>query len=311
VRKTVGVLAAIGAGVMVAWIAASRALSGEVLVTNWPSPEFIKHFANREENESATRVMATAERFGDDLAAARPALSDYIRFGKTPPPPILQKYANTIRTLRAQIVSNPAPVWPLQIDDILEPPAPPLTLHMRLFQLFGADAIAQHASGNNATAWADLHAAWILARSLWDRPETMSIATALAGSRMIAMIAAKLDPPSPPWWPDASTFDIRPPLLHSIEYEGWATRMRAERYPAGEPNGSRIDDTVRRMVSPFIRPIRLAQASITVGRMRVVAASVNKSDPCEPFVVAGMPEWSGFVRRFNRFRCPHSRITSR
>jgi hypothetical protein len=146
-------------------------------------------------------------------------------------------------------------------------------------------------------------------RSLWDRPETMSIATALAGSRMIVMIAAKLDPPPPPWWPDASRFDVRPPLLRSIEYEAWATRIRADRYPAGEPDGSRIDDTMRRMVSPFIRPIRLAQASITVGRMREVAATVNKADPCEPFVVASMPEWSGFVRRFNRFRCPHYRIT--
>jgi len=303
VRKSLGVLAAICAGTLVAWIAASRALSGKTLVTNWPSAEFIKQFADRDENESASRVMATTERFRDDLQAARAALSDYIRYGKTPPPPILQKHANTIRTLRAQIVSNPPPVWLLQIDDILEPPAPPLTLHMRLFQLFGADALAQHASGNNATAWADLHAAWILARSLWDRPETMSIATALAGSRMIVTVAAKLDPPSPPWWPEAARFDVRPPLLHSIEYEAWATRIRAERYPAGEPDGSRIDDTVRRMVSPFIRPIRLAQASITVGRMREVAAAVNKADPCEPFVVAAMPEWSRFVGRFNRFRC--------
>jgi hypothetical protein len=51
-----------------------------------------------------------------------------------------------------------------------------------------------------------------------------------------------------------------------------------------------------------LRPIRVVQASIGVGRLREVAARVAKSDPCEPFVIAGLENWAAFVRRFNRFR---------
>jgi hypothetical protein len=44
------------------------------------------------------------------------------------------------------------------------------------------------------------------------------------------------------------------------------------------------------------------QAGITVGRMRRIAVDVPRIDPCDPFVIHDMPEWSGLVRRFNRFR---------
>jgi hypothetical protein len=298
VRKAIALLAAIGGGVLIAWIAGSRALSGEALVTNWPARDFARQFPDRDENESATRLLATVERFGDDLGKSRPALSDYIRHGGTPPP-FLQQHANTIRTLRAQIVSNPPPVWSLQINDILEPPTPPFGTAMQLFTLFGADAIAQR---NELAAWTDLRAAWILARSLWDRPEPMSVMIAMSGTRVVAAVAARLQPPIPAWWNDTAAFEVRLPLLRSIEYEAWATRVRAERYPVGESDGSRFDDTIRRVVAPVFRPIRAAQASIAIGRLQKTAAASAHADPCEPFVIAEAPDWAAFVRRFNRFR---------
>ena len=301
-RKTLAILAAIGAGVVIAWLTGSRALSGSTLLVAWPSVDFARQFGNRQENESATRLMATAERFGDDLAISRPALSDYIRKPTGAPPPFLLKHANIIRTLRAQIVSNPPPVWTLNSDDVLEPPVPPLGLHMQLFHLLAADALAQHGSGSDAAAWTDLRAAWILSRSLWERPEIMSIATAMVGSRAVAAVAARLDPPLPTWWSDAAAFDMRGSLLRSIEYEAWVTRARAERFPVGEPDGSRFDDAIRRLAAPIVRPIRVAQASIHVGRLRTTADAIAKSDPCQPFVLAEMPDWAAFVRRFNRFR---------
>jgi hypothetical protein len=300
-RKALAILAAAGAGALVAWLAGSRAFSGETVVLDWPDRKFARQFPNRAENESATRLMSTVERFGDELPKARASLTDYIR-KEGPPPPFLEKHANTIRTLRAQIASNPPPVWALQIDDILEPPLPPLTLHMQLFQLLGADALAQHKSGNEAAAWADLRAAWILSQALWNRPEAWSVGTAMVGNRVIAAVAAKLDPPLPAWWSDAAAFDVRPPLVRSIAYEAWAARARADRFPVGESDGSRLDNAVRRAAAPFVRPIRVAQASLVAGRLRHAAAAVENSDPCEPFVIASMPEWAGFVRRFNRFR---------
>ncbi|HEY8130289.1 MAG TPA: hypothetical protein VII12_00230, partial [Thermoanaerobaculia bacterium] len=85
-RKAIALLAVIGVGVLIAWIAGSRSLSGKSVVTNWPAREFAQQFPDRDENESASRLLATVERFGDDLGKSRPMLSDYIRHGGTPPP---------------------------------------------------------------------------------------------------------------------------------------------------------------------------------------------------------------------------------
>jgi len=259
--------------------------------TSWPSPKF----PQRSENASATRLLATVERFGDDLLT--------IRRGQVPPG-FLEKHANTIRTLRAQIISNEPPVWALDIEDILQPPSPPLLTHLRLFSLLGADALAQK---NAAAAWADLHAIWILSRSLWQRPETMSMAIALRGSRTIAEVAPNIGPPMPEWWNEFASFDVRVPLLRAIEYEAFAMRLRAERYPLGEPDGSKFDDTVRGLAAPFVRPIRVAQSTIAIEKMHEITVAEMKADACRPFAVADMPEWSGFIRRFNEFRCSATR----
>jgi hypothetical protein len=164
-----------------------------------------RDFPNRAENESATRLMATAERFGDGRH------SD----------------ADTIRTLRAEIISDPPPVWAQHVDDVLEPPMPPLGRHMRLFRLLNGDAISQHECGNDRTAWADLHAIWILSRSLWTRPEAWSINTAATGTRMVITVAAKLGQPRPAWWSEVATLDVRRPLVRSIQYEARVMRERA------------------------------------------------------------------------------------
>jgi hypothetical protein len=68
-------------------------------------------------------------------------------------------------------------------------------LQMRLFALFGCDALAHRSDA--AVAWSDLHAVWILARSLWQRPEMMSVTVALNGTRTILAVASKLPPPRP------------------------------------------------------------------------------------------------------------------
>jgi hypothetical protein len=294
-KKALALLAIVAAGVSIAWMAGRHVVDSAS--SPWPS-NVASDFPNREENESATRLLATVARFGDDLPKARADLSNYIRHTETPPD-FLQKHANTIRTLRAQIVSNPLPVWPLHVDDILEPPAPPYATHMQLFMLFGADALAHRV---DAAAWTDLHAAWILARSLWDRPEPMSVMIALSGTRVICSVAARLQPPAPAWWHEVAAFDSGRPLVHSIEYEAWATRQRADRYPIGESDGTRFDDVVHRVVAPIARPISAARAGIAVGKMHQIAVAAESADPCEPFVVGEMAEWSGFVRRFHRFR---------
>jgi hypothetical protein len=207
------------------------------------------------ENASATRLMATFERFGDDVST--------IRRGRVPDG-FLQKHANTIRTLRAQILSEPPPAWALDANDMLEPPYPPLRMHMRLFSIFAADARAQR---NSAAAWADLHAIWILSRSLLQRPENISLRVALIGRRRIDVVAGELKSPKPQWWREYESFDLRTPQARSLEYEAWLVRAWADRYPLGEPDGSLFDD-VRAVAAPFVRPIRLLQANLAIERMR-------------------------------------------
>ncbi|PYQ49363.1 MAG: hypothetical protein DMF59_13840, partial [Acidobacteria bacterium] len=86
-----------------------------LLAADWPGSDFTSRFPNHAENDSATRLMATASRLSDGR----------------------HNDAATLRTLRAQIITSPLPIWAQQIDDVLEPPTPPLSLHIRLFRTLG------------------------------------------------------------------------------------------------------------------------------------------------------------------------------
>jgi len=170
-------------------------------------------FPPRAENASAGRVLSTIERFGGDL--------DMIRWGEVRCG-FLQKHANTIRTLRAQIISNDAPVWQTDIDDVFHAPMPPLRLQMRVFSILAADASAQRTP---AVAWADLHAIWILDRALFDRPEANSIRAAVYGRRLIFQSSKHLGDP-PAWWREFESFDSGTAEARSHAYEMWLYVMQ-------------------------------------------------------------------------------------
>ena len=262
----------------------------------WPARDFAARLPNRAENASASRLMATVSRFGDDLRRSRPT------------PEFLEKHGNTIRTLRAQIVSNPPPVWASSATDVLDPPMPPVSVHRWLFQIFAADAIAQHRRGSDAAAWADLHAIEILSRALWERPEAWSIGAAAFGNRLITTVAASLSSPPPAWFAEAAAFDVRPPLVRAIEYEAWALRERADRYPAGESDGSFFEDTLRDVAAPILRPLRAVQSSVAIQRLHEVAEAIEKAGPCDRIKVAAAPEWSAFAQRVLSSRLKNDRV---
>src|SRR4051812_7338112 len=73
-------------------------------------------------------------------------------------------------------------------------PAPNLLGHMNLSKLFIVRALSK-ARANDPTAWDELHALWLLDRTLWDRPELISKLIALATSRMVNAAAAKMPLP--------------------------------------------------------------------------------------------------------------------
>jgi hypothetical protein len=205
-----------------------------------------------------------------------------------------------IRTLRAEIISNPSPVWAIDAGNILDHPEPPLSLHLQLFTIFGADALLQHERGDDRAARSDLRAVSILSRSLRQRPEIDALMIAMIGNRIVRQVAAKVGG-------EYDAFDVRPPLLRAVEYEAWALRTRAERYPAGEPGDSKWADAIRRIAGPLLRPIRVVQADLEVGRMRRMAAVVASAAPCAPLPMPDMPEWAPVFQRINRLRpCPYN-----
>lgn len=320
-RKLLVLGAAIAAGTLLTWLAAVHTLAGAAPApadAEWPGTgshfSFMQHFARREENESARRLLATAGRFGEsDLRDARRPLFDYIRGTSilAPPPPFLAEHANTIRTLRAQIVSNPAPLWALDMSDVFDPPLPPLVTALQLVTVLGADAVAQHAGQNDRAAWTDLRAAWIVSQSLWDRPEPISVVYALGATRTIMNAGDKIDGPRPSWWAEMMAFDVRAPLLRSMQYEAWINAMRAEKYPAGEPDESRVRDVARRALAPLLRPVREVQATLQAGHLRRAAQSIAQAGPRVDFSAAAAPEWAGMVERVNRFRHDRDRAALR
>jgi len=306
-------LVAIVAGsVLFGWVAGSRMLAGKTFALDWPAG-FGQGVRAHPENESATRLFATAERLGD-VRDVRAALRDFLRRGGTPPAAVarfLDARGAAIGTLRAEIISNPPPVWALDVDDVLEPPQPPYALERQLVLVFAADALAQHARANEAGAWSDLHAAWIVTRSLWQRPEIGSVATAMVGTRILDAAAARLSPPLPSWRSEALRFELQPSLLRALEYEAWAMRERGERYPAGQPNGSEFEDAVRKIAAPLLRPVRGIQADLYSGKMRRLSIAVVHADPCAAFTLPAAPDWGAFIDRFQRLRCAHRRDSPR
>ena len=283
--KKIAFGAAVVAGLAIAWIAGAHVIAATAFDRAWASDEFVRRLPHNAENESATRISATAERLGE-LDSIRPALRDVLR-GKAPSDGVvrfLESRANAIRTLRAAIISNPPPVWAADPEEILDPVEPPLALHLRLYTVLGADAALQRSRANERAAESDLRAVSILARSLEQRPEIGSLIVALIGHRIAA------SPPS----------DVRGPLLRAIEYDAWITRARAERYPAGEPNGSQLADAIRGAAAPFLRPIRVAQADLEIGRMQKMATAVAATPPSSPLPVPELRAWAPLFARINR-----------
>jgi hypothetical protein len=98
-----------------------------------------------------------------------------------------------------------------------------------------------------------------------------SVGAAMRGTRSIVSVASTLPAPRPSWWGELATFDVRRPFIRALEYDAWCSRQRADRYPAGEPDDSRLVELVRDAIAPFVRPIRDLQANDSIAGDRQLA----------------------------------------
>lgn len=314
-------VAALAVTVGVAWWAGSRVVTPPKKIGTAVEPP--PSFPDREENETARRLLALVPRADEEkIRAGRSAAIDYIRREVASPalepaaPPEnvaanLAANAKAIASMRALLLSNPPPVWKLRASELIDPPMPEFPLFMQVFTLLSADALSEQSLGRTAAAWSDLGAIWVLAQSLASRPEANSVLLALTGNRLLNAAASKLPPPAPAWWGEFASFDPRPAFVRAMQYEAWAMRSHAERYPAGEPDEEGgFGETVRQAAEPIFQPIRVFEAEQRSRAIRELAPQVAVAKPCDAISEReGARYWSSSARRLSRFLVEREAVT--
>jgi hypothetical protein len=311
VKRVLLFAAAVIAVVALVWFAGSRIVSPpKKVATNVEPPPA---FPNRDENETARRLMALLSRSNEEkLRDGRGPVIEYIRREVASPaadpaaPPAeivahLASNAQTVAAVRALLLSNPPPVWKLRASELIEPPEPQFPVFMQIFTTLTADALNERSRGNTSAAWADLGALWVITQSLWSRPEANAVLLALTGSRMVNAAASKMPVPPPAWWNEFATYNPRPSYARAMQYEAWAMRSNAERYPAGEPSDEQVQEVVRRATEPILQPIRMFEAESHARELHEIAHVVATATPCDDVPRSEARYWSLSALRLHRF----------
>jgi hypothetical protein len=171
---------------------------------------------------------ATAEERAFSLV--KNPLSDYLALQLTrpndfrDPAPVgvstfLLDHRQDIDALRAHLLANGAAIeWQTDVARLEYAPLPNLLAHMSVERLLVADALQLSRS---AEAWEDLHAAWILTRPLFRRPETISQLIAIATTRYILGGSRKLSGPAPAWLAEIRAVDATRSMIAADQADAW------------------------------------------------------------------------------------------
>jgi hypothetical protein len=137
-----------------------------------------------------------------------------------------------IDAVRAHLLSSGGDIaWPVDLSKGFNAPLPNLLAHMQLARLFIARALTRG-------EWEDLHAAMILGRSVYARPDTISQLIALAIARSVNAASWKLPPPAPPWLAELGAVDHRRLMLRAAQSDTWVLWQfghQEKKMPFGEP----------------------------------------------------------------------------
>ncbi len=140
----------------------------------------------------------------------------------------LEREQASFDEIRALLIDSPSPQW-LPMTEIqgnargrgqLD-----LLAQMQLLKYLTAEALNQHAKGDDVKAWRSVEAQWRLTQSLWRRPELISRLIALAATRIVGGVSRKLPAPAPGWFSEFATLD-----LEALHRDTWAYESsRADR----------------------------------------------------------------------------------
>lgn len=210
-----------------------------------------KRFPATKDNAAATKLIELAADAEIDLRPSRArrgglssdlreALVEYVRVqlersGDTIDAPTadvaryLTENATALDEIQKHALSGAPIVFESDIarrPDREAPPGPNLTALQHLHRAFIAHALG-HARTGSAEGWDDLHAAWELARPLWQRPEPMAILTASTSTRMVNGAARKMPLPPPAWFQELSSYGYERALAAAYQAEAWGEKNPA------------------------------------------------------------------------------------
>jgi hypothetical protein len=218
-KKTLIVVAAIALVVwVISWFRVPEAVTASA-AKPWPGGGTLdsvdKRFPQLQANGASMKLMALAntlpknEAIGDFVA--REIARGELTIGGSPALP-------DVAAIRELLLREPI-VWQRRDgigggNDANAERAAQMTVGRALV----ASALVK-ARANDPAAWADLHAAWKLARSLDGHPQMMVQTAAFSIARMINGVAWKMPLPAPAWLGELQARDSVPLLLASFQYQ--------------------------------------------------------------------------------------------
>jgi hypothetical protein len=200
-------------------------------------------------------LKAQFERAGDAIDAPPPATAQYLAANDA-----------ALNAMRDHILSGAPIVWETKMHKGFDAPIPNLTGHMQLQRILAVRALDK-ARRNDPAAWDEVHASWQLNRSLWSRPDLLSLIVGVAASRLSNAAARKMPLPAPAWLSETFTFDYDGAMASSQQVEAWTVHH----IPVGRVS---LKDALREM------QFRLQEAEY-LNVMRVYTAEALKSKACD------------------------------
>ncbi len=182
----------------------------------------------------------------------------------------LERLAKTddAAALRALLLSGEPPVWESDLSRGPVRPTPDVRSLMRVHKMLAA----------NGRGWDDLRAEWVLARSLWHRPEMISSLVALTMTSRLVDRASTLPGPAPAWFEEVRTFDYRRAMLASMQADTWMIERVMKDYAAPDPGAA----VPRRLRDQVMAPYHhLSRADFVAYRRAAAVARAKGEVPPE------------------------------
>jgi hypothetical protein len=221
-------------------------------------------------------VRAQVERSGDAIDAPPPELAQWLAENEEP-----------LDAVRDHLLSAEEVVWASDPRNEVSP-IPNLAGHILLNRILTARAFEKAYHGD-AASWQELRATHALTRSLWRRPEVVSILIAVASARTMNAAARKMPLPAPAWLAETFTFDYDAAASRAQQAEAWRMRSNDAR-PLEHFRAVREAERMRRINEEILRLKVCDITSAQFDRMRATFASRR------------MPSILGAWQRFLRFR---------